>query len=129
MLHLSPTGGITMKLSEIEQRINLHVERHKVLSSNIANVDTPDYKAKDIDFSQALNKEKNQMAVTHEKHIGGAGQPETITRDTNSPWKDGNDVELNTEIAHMSENQLLHDFFMDRFAGYVKKFKMIISTR
>lgn len=118
-----------MKLPEIEQRIKLHVERHKVLTSNIANVDTPDYKAKDIDFSKTLNKEKEHLAVTHEKHIAGAGQAEMVTRGTNSSWKDGNNVELNEEIAHMSENRLLHDFYMERFSGYVKKFKMIIRTR
>ncbi len=119
-----------LSLTEIEQRIQLHTERQKVLSSNVANAETPNYKSKDIDFNKALNNEKKQLAVTHEKHItGGPGQSGIIVTKDDGAWKDGNNVELNEEIAKMSENKIMHDFYMARFAGYAKKFKMVISTR
>jgi flagellar basal-body rod protein FlgB len=117
-----------LSLSEIEQRIKLHVDRHKLLTSNIANADTPEYKAKDINFEKALNKEVNGVAVTHEKHFAGkAGQSAEIIEEKGGAWQDGNNVELNEEIAKMSENKILHDFYIARFAGYVKKFKMAIK--
>jgi flagellar basal-body rod protein FlgB len=119
-----------LSLSEIEQRIKLHIERQKVITSNIANADTPNYKAKDINFDNALNQEVKQLAVTHEKHItGGAGQSEEIITKKEGAWKDGNNVELNEEMAKMSENKIMHDFYIARFSGYVKKFKMVIRTR
>ena len=119
-----------LRLPEIEQRIKLHIDRQKLLTSNVANAETPNYKSKDIDFNKALNNEKKQLAVTHEKHItGGPGQSgEIITKDEGA-WKDGNNVELNEEIAKMQENKIMHDFYVARFSGYVKKFKMVIGTR
>ncbi len=117
-----------LSLSEIEQRIKLHVERQKVITSNIANADTPNYKSKDIDFNKALNQEVEQLAATHEKHITGPGQSGEIIAKKEGEWKDGNNVELNEEMAKMSENQILHDFYIARFSGYTKKFKQIIKT-
>ena len=118
-----------LSLSEIVQRINLHIERQKVITSNIANSDTPNYKAKDINFDKALNQEVNQIAATHEKHItGGLEQSGALITKKEGAWKDGNNVELNEEVAKMSENQILHEFYVARFSGYVKKFKQIIKT-
>jgi len=118
-----------LSLSEIEQRINLHIERHKVLTSNIANTDTPNYKAKDINFDKVLNQEVKQLAVTHEKHITGPGQSGEIITKKGGEWEDGNNVELNEEIAKMTENKIMHDFYIARFSGYAKKFKMAIRTK
>jgi len=119
-----------LSLPEIEQRIKLHIERQKVLTSNIANTETPNYKSKDIDFNKALNNEKKLLAVTHEKHItGGPVQSGEIITKEEGAWKDGNNVELNGEIAKMQENKIMHDFYIARFSGYLKKFKMVISTR
>ncbi len=121
-----------MKLSlpVIEERIKLHMERQKLLASNIANAETPNYKAKDINFEKALNNEVSKVAVTHENHMQGntmnTGEVE-IKKD--GSWKDGNNVELNEEIAKMSVNKMLHEFYTARFSGYVKKYKMAITTR
>ncbi len=118
-----------MGLSDYEQLIQLHVKRHTIITSNIANADTPNYKAKDIDFNKALNQEVKQLAVTHEKHIaGGPEQSGEIITKKGGEWKDGNNVELNEEIAKMTENKLMHDFYIARFSGYVKKFKQVIKT-
>ena len=119
-----------LSLPEIEQRIKLHNDRQKIITSNIANSDTPNYQSKDIDFTKALNNEKKQLAVTHEQHItGGPGQSGEIITKKEGAWKDGNNVELNEEIAKMTENKLMHDFYIARFSGYVKKFKMAIRTK
>ncbi len=118
-----------MGLPEIEQRIKLHNERQKVITSNIANADTPNYKAKDIDFDKALNKEKQQLAVTHENHVtNGQGQSGKIITKEEGAWKDGNNVELNDEIAKMTENQLMHNFYISRFASYVKNIDLILKS-
>ncbi len=118
-----------LSLSEIVQRINLHIERQRVISSNIANSDTPNYRAKDINFDKALNLEVNGIAKTHEKHItGGLEQSGAIITKKEGAWKDGNNVEINEEVAKMSDNQLLHEFYMARFSGYVKKFKQVIKA-
>ena len=64
-----------------QQALSLRQERQKVLASNIANADTPGYKARDMDFSQALEaatKGANQpglaLARTSSHHLSGHGQ-------------------------------------------------------
>ena len=119
-----------LSLSVIEQRIKQHAERQKVITSNIANADTPNYKSKDINFDKTLKQEVKQLAVTHEKHItGGPGQAGEIITKKGGAWKDGNNVELNEEVAKMTENKMMHEFYLARFAGYAKKFKMAIRTK
>ncbi len=119
-----------LSLSEIEHRIKQHIDRQKLLTSNIANAETPNYKSKDIDFSKALNNEAKQIAVTHENHISsGSGQTGEIVTKKEGSWKDGNNVELNEEIGKMQENKIMHDFYVARFSGYIKKYKMAINTK
>jgi len=110
--------------------INLSCLIIKARLYNIANADTPNYKSKDINFDKALNQEVSQLAATHEKHIkGGPGQSGEIITKTDGAWKDGNNVELNEEMAKIRENNKMHDFYLARFSGYIKKFKMAIRTR
>ncbi len=118
-----------LSLQEIERRINLHIDRQQLLASNIANSETPNYKAKDINFDKALNKEVSQLAATNEKHIQKPLNSGEIVTKEGGEWKDGNNVELNEEIGKMSVNKILHDFYVARFSGYVKKYKMAISNR
>ena len=55
-----------------EKALNLRAQRMEVISQNIANADTPGFKARDIDFKNVLNdvKRAGTMHTTHAKHIG-----------------------------------------------------------
>jgi len=54
------------------QQLNYRSERQKVISSNIANIDTPNYKTKDLKFSDYMNKSQDeyqlQMTLTNKSH-------------------------------------------------------------
>lgn len=106
-----------MKLQPFAQHVDalkLRAERHRVLSSNIANADTPHYKARDIDFAAALKGVQTQalgLERTSERHIGGAGAGATppsgampLYRIPTQPSLDGNTVEMDVEQAAFSEN-------------------------
>ncbi len=94
--------------------------RQELIASNIANAETPGYKAKRIDFEEALARaldtdEQQTLKTTNSKHVnvGGGGfnnlQPE-ITEDSNgivSP--DGNTVDRDLEMADMAENKIMYD--------------------
>jgi flagellar basal-body rod protein FlgB len=105
--------------------------RQKVLSSNIANSDTPGYKAKDVKFGNLLEKEV-KLLTTDSKHIGKSNSS-SINRkmvvETNPSWGDKNNVELNAEVAKMTENALLHDAAIKILNSKMKMFKAAISTR
>jgi flagellar basal-body rod protein FlgB len=78
--------------------LKLREQRMTMLASNIANAATPGYKARDIDFSAAL-----QMAE-------GGGSPDTAIRYRVpvQPSLDGNTVELATEQTAFAENALAY---------------------
>jgi flagellar basal-body rod protein FlgB len=89
-----------------ESALHLRTQRMEVIAKNIANVDTPNFKSRDINFEDALAKalssddHPSDVVTTHSKHIGGSSKkPEadllyTIPFNTSI---DGNTVEMSVE--------------------------------
>ncbi len=90
--------------------LNATSERQKVLVSNIANAETPGYKAKDIKFDNMVNKEM-KLLTTSSGHMNKTGSSSSgrVEVDNRPAWGDGNNVELNNELAKMQENLLRHN--------------------
>lgn len=96
--------------------LNILVQRQEMIASNIANADTPHYKARDVDFRAALqgalnaSREGVQMATTQAGHIGSAPAPalESLTgyRSELQSAVDGNTVNMDVERAAFAENAL-----------------------
>jgi len=100
-----------------QQALSLRAYRQEVLASNIANNDTPNYKARDFDFAAAL-----QTAVSGRQQDGGLDLARTSVRhfpgslDTGitplayrqpvQPAADGNTVDMDIERAAFAENAL-----------------------
>ena len=83
------------------QMLDATAKRHRVLSNNLANVDTPGYIRKDMSFENELAE-----AVS-------AGHPEsaqfTVTEDTSDlPRADGNNVNVEKELSEMNKNSMTH---------------------
>lgn len=115
-------------LEKIVQAANT---RHKILSSNIANSDTPGYKAKDIKFRNLLNN-KIKLLTTNAKHMSGESSGRVVRNfivEKNLSWGDRNNVELNVEVAKMTENSLLHDAAVKILNTKMKMYKNAISGR
>lgn len=96
----------------LEEIIKTSAFRHKVLASNIANVDTPGYKAKDVPFSQEMNQQVMGMTKTSPNHIQGTKNPKEtrgMVPVERTSWEDGNNVALDMELANMTENALLYE--------------------
>lgn len=96
-----------------EHSMRLRVERAEVLSSNLANVDTPNFKAKDIDFQTELATRlsppvSKRLRSTHAGHIGqssmGPSISEQLYRTPSQPAIDGNTVEEHVEHAEFMQN-------------------------
>ena len=103
--------------------------RHKVISSNIANSDTPGYKAKDVKFGDLVEKQR-RILKTDPKHIGGAdgSNISSMVKVQETPsWGDKNNVELNIEVAKMTENSLLHEAAVTILSKKIKMFKTAIG--
>ena len=97
-----------------EQALLLHGQRLGVLATNLANADTPGYKARDIDFSAVLSHAQGEtvlpLQVTHAAHITfeEADLPvgELKYRNPFQASLDGNTVEMPVEQAAFAENNV-----------------------
>lgn len=113
-----------------ESAFKLRAQRAEVLADNMANVDTPNYKAKDIDFRAALDRATGGeggfgMAATNARHISTGesdmGNSDLRYRVPNQPSIDGNTVEEQIEHAEFMKNSLDYQasftFLNSRFQG------------
>ncbi len=97
-----------------EQALMLHGQRLGVLAANLANADTPGYKARDIDFSAVLAHTQGEtqlpLQVTHAAHLtfndGELPAGDLKYRNPYQASLDGNTVEMPVEQAAFSENNV-----------------------
>lgn len=111
--------------------LDLKARRMELLSTNIANADTPGFKAKDIDFRKVLGWEigKGVVETTHEKHLAspfalGGGEVYTIPYNTSV---DGNTVEIGLEQAKFGKAAVEYQATLDFLQGRVNSFKRALK--
>lgn len=118
------------------QALQLRAQRSEVLAANLANADTPGYKARDFDFAKVLKNEmpmNNGMATTHAGHIdagkkvGAAGQVDY--RVPQQASTDGNTVDVQQEQVDFSENSLRYQASLRFLDGRIKAINMAIKGR
>lgn len=105
----------------LQQAIALREQRQEVLSSNIANADTPDYKARDFDFKTAMENAMDQRAklsdtsltLTSPRHIPGkATSSSDIDMQYRLPYQpsiDGNTVDMDMERVQFADNTMHYE--------------------
>jgi flagellar basal-body rod protein FlgB len=112
-------------LTRLEEALDVRLVEHNVLAGNIANADTPGYRSKELDFSQAMAAAEqlsasDGMAATDARHLGPSGSDggSVGSRATaaatmsvrqgggSSPSIDGNEVDLDRTMAGLAENGL-----------------------
>lgn len=111
--------------------LDLKARRMELLSTNIANADTPGFKAKDIDFRKVLAWEigKGVVKTTHEKHLASpfaldGGEVYTIPYNT---AVDGNTVEIGLEQAKFGKAAVEYQATLDFLQGRVNSFKRALK--
>ncbi len=99
-----------------QNALNLRGFRQQLLASNIANADTPGYKARDIDFAAALRDasagRSASLRTSNEKHLGGSTRDEpaaVLYRTVQQPSIDGNTVDMDVERNRFAENAVHYD--------------------
>jgi len=130
-------SGTTTKL---ENALNVASLKQKVISSNVANVDTPNYKSKEVSFQTALMNamENNKSFAAHrtnEKHIqfsNQAGQQITpfakvISRPNSLFNHNGNNVDMDYEMAELAKNQLWYNALTERINGKFNSLRTVIN--
>lgn len=109
----------------LERLLQVANARHAVIASNISNADTPDYKARDIKFENLLDSATMELAKTDKKHMtgNGSGLAGEISSEVTQPWADKNNVEVDMEVARMTENAMLYQAGVTMLAKKISMFK------
>ncbi len=100
----------------LKKSLDFHSQRHLLVSSNISNLDTPGYIAKDVDFQSQLKEVMGRngeisMKKTHSKHMGlGSNEISNLIANSienSDPVKNnGNNVNIDNEMMKLAENQI-----------------------
>lgn len=108
-------------INYLERALDGAAKRHQVLSNNLANVDTPNFKRSDVPFMEELNKAiggspSMKVATTDTKHISNITDnevPLVVIQDNSTVFRnDGNNVDIDKEIVEMVKNNILYNTYV-----------------
>lgn len=123
---------LTQTLDFQGQALVLRSERQRLLASNIANADTPGYRARDFDFGQALRQATGaspavDVRTTQAAHLGLGGAPAGTRRAPDLLYAtpsqtnlDSNSVDMDRERASFADNTVHYEATLRFINGHVK---------
>ncbi len=109
----------------IEASLDITKLRHGLIGSNIANLDTPGYRPKEIDFKRtlkdAIDRRSVDLVKTHPGHIPAvSGRYEIFLESSN--W-----VDIDKEMSKLAENNLRYQTSVEMLIGKFSKLKSVIA--
>lgn len=120
-------------LGNHEAAMRLRARRTQILAANLANADTPNYKARDIDFKSVLRSQGGSLGLrtTDSQHLQASGTTPSggklLYRVPSQPSLDGNTVGIQREQAAFAENAVHYQatlrFLGGRFKGMISAIK------
>ncbi|MEO1170943.1 MAG: flagellar basal body rod protein FlgB [Myxococcota bacterium] len=99
-------------LNASQRVLDYHLDRHGVLASNLANVDTPGYRARDLSFSRYLDQFQgaSTLSTTSSGHLGGQSTSgNSLYFDEEPPRGDDNTVRLERAMAQVAANRVRYE--------------------
>ena len=109
--------------------------RNEVIANNIANVDTPDYKRKDLNFESLLSDALSDTSL-HTKNLDkkvanlklSSLKPDIYTEYSSLSYRyDGNNVDIDTENAYLADNQIKYYTLLDSMTHEFNRLKMVLN--
>jgi flagellar basal-body rod protein FlgB len=118
-------------ISTLERALDYSSTKQKVISQNIANVDTPNYKAKDVSFKNIFDDvigNSFKVKKTHIKHLDFKSPSSTsiIQRNSTSYNESGNSVDIDQEMADLAKNQIYYNAVTERISGKFSSLQNVI---
>ncbi len=100
--------------------------RHRVISNNLANVNTPNYQRMDIDFEKQLARELLKPS-DRGRDISIKAQPEMILTPGLTARADGNNVDVDREIGQLNKNAMMQQTYVQLLSNYLEQMKLAIQ--
>ncbi|KAF0812511.1 Flagellar basal body rod protein FlgB [Andreprevotia sp. IGB-42] len=131
-------GQLNSYFSSQEAALKLRSARQEVLSANIANADTPSYKARDFDFAVAFKaatgrQQAPAIAATDPRHLQPKSSmvdpfaPELLYRNPNQSSIDGNTVEMDSEMQAFSDNTIRYQAALTFMTRRIESMKTALT--
>ncbi len=127
-------NAIGQKLDMLGASLKLRAQRQQLLAANIANADTPGYKAVDIDFAAALGRAVGArlgLTTTRAGHLAGRGSDLAAAaikyRIPAQDSIDGNTVEIDRETALFTENALSYQASAQFLGDTIRSMRLAIG--
>lgn len=98
--------------------LDLIAEKHKALASNLANMDTPNYRRKDISFSQYLSAASSPLETALSAKLG----PSPVTMQTTNEK-----IDAANELSEIQKNSLLYTVATRRITSLITEMKTVIN--
>lgn len=114
----------------LAQSLDASSLRHQVLSDNLANTNTPDFRRSDVEFSQVFNNVKLSMAKTDARHLEHRkfNSKISIVQDESTIMRnDGNNVDPDREMIFLLENQIYYQTMTDMLNRNLGLLRSVIS--
>jgi flagellar basal-body rod protein FlgB len=117
----------------LERALDYSALRQKVISENIANADTPNYKAKQVNFRSFFQQELRNAFEgrrTDPRHIPIRSSTSNPVQQTSNPFQynhNGNSVDMDEEMSKLAENQIYYYALADRLSGKFNGLETVIK--
>lgn len=130
-------GECVMKLFDqtintLENSLHFSAKRNNVITNNIANVDTPNYKSQDVVFKNVLNNvldDRLGTKRTHPQHIPftTVNKGYQLISNNNTMYNhNGNNVDIDKEMTNLAKNQIYYQSMVDRMNGKFHTLQTVI---
>lgn len=120
-------------ISTLENALDYSSTKQKVIAQNISNADTPNYKAKEVSFKTALQSAMDsslEARRTDARHLEFKGQSSSSytvkVNQSRSYHQNGNNVDIDKEMADLATNQIYYNALIDRISGKFQSLQSVI---
>ncbi|KPH77020.1 MULTISPECIES: flagellar basal body rod protein FlgB [Bacillaceae] len=117
----------------LENSLDYASTKNRVISNNIANVDTPNYKAKDVVFKNILDdaiQSNLEAKKTNDKHLSFHSESNStyrvITKNNTIYNHNGNNVDIDKQMSDLAKNQIYYNSLVDRMNGKFNSIRTVV---
>ena len=119
----------------LEKKLDLAAKRHVLLSSNVANSETPNFRARELDFAGELQKvigsETDPLVKTNPQHmdLSSAEHAHVVLDNSGEMGADGNNVDLDVQMGKLMTNARSYGGTVDILSNKFRLLRMVVGPR
>lgn len=127
------TDGLGKAAGVLKRALDVSYQRNRIISENLANVETPGYRARKVDFREAMiNAEQSaglDLSKRDAKHISPSVSATNVNVEmSDKPLRaDGNNVDQEIEIVNLSENTIIYNTASEILSRKIKQLRFAIE--